>query len=212
MSGVIQAGLLETLQLAPVVPVMVIEKLSDAVPMAKALVAGGLPVLEITLRTPVAVDAIRAILAEVKGAVVGAGTVVTSEQIHLMNEIGCAFVVSPGYTRRILDAACDVSVAMLPGASTVSESMHLRERGYLVQKFFPAEPSGGVAFLSALAQPLPDIKFCPTGGITLSTAPNYLKLKNVVTVGGSWMLPKNLIEAGDWVGVEALAREASALK
>ncbi len=212
MSGELQMGLADALKLAPVVPVMVIEKLSDAVPMAKALVAGGLPVLEITLRTPVAPDAIRAIIAEVKGAIVGAGTVMTSEQIHLMNKLGCAFLVSPGYTKRLLDAASDVSVPLLPGAATASESMHLQERGYLLQKFFPAEPSGGTAYLSALSSPLPNVRFCPTGGITPDSAPNYLKLKNVITVGGSWMLPKKLIEAGDWAGIEALARTASKLK
>jgi 2-dehydro-3-deoxyphosphogluconate aldolase / (4S)-4-hydroxy-2-oxoglutarate aldolase len=212
MSGELQMGLADALKLAPVVPVMVIEKLSDAVPMAKALVAGGLPVLEITLRTPVAPDAIRAIIAEVKGAIVGAGTVMTSEQIHLMNKLGCAFLVSPGYTKRLLDAASDVSVPLLPGAATASESMHLQERGYLLQKFFPAEPSGGTAYLSALSSPLPNVRFCPTGGITPESAPNYLKLKNVITVGGSWMLPKKLIEAGDWAGIEALARIASKLK
>jgi 2-dehydro-3-deoxyphosphogluconate aldolase / (4S)-4-hydroxy-2-oxoglutarate aldolase len=212
MSGELQMGLADALKLTPVVPVMVIEKLSDAVPMAKALVAGGLPVLEITLRTPVAPDAIRAIIAEVKGAIVGAGTVMTSEQIHLMNKLGCAFLVSPGYTKRLLDAASDVSVPLLPGAATASESMHLQERGYLLQKFFPAEPSGGTAYLSALSSPLPNVRFCPTGGITPESAPNYLKLKNVITVGGSWMLPKKLIEAGDWAGIEALARTASKLK
>jgi 2-dehydro-3-deoxyphosphogluconate aldolase / (4S)-4-hydroxy-2-oxoglutarate aldolase len=209
MTRIFQDGLAETLKRAPVVPVMVIENLSDAVPMARALVAGGLPVLEITLRTVVALDAIRAILAEVEGAIVGAGTVITVDQLQATNQLGCAFAVSPGHTKRLLNAAADVAMPLLPGGVTATECMALLEQGYSIQKFFPAEPAGGAAYLSALAQPLPQIKFCPTGGITAALAPSYRKLSNVITIGGSWMIPKAKVQAGDWAAIEALAREAA---
>lgn len=212
MTRDLQSGVEAILSAAPVVPVMVIERLADAVPLARALVKGGLPVLEITLRTDAAIESIRAILGEVEGAIVGVGTVLTPRQMQDMDKLGCAFAVSPGSSPGILEAAKDVAMPLLPGGVTASECMSLLERGYRFQKFFPAEPAGGVAYLSSLASPLPQISFCPTGGITLESAPRYLRLANVITVGGSWMMPKKLIEAGDWLGIEALAREAAGLQ
>ena len=207
-----QKGLAEALKLAPVVPVMVIENVEDAVPLARALVKGGLPVLEITLRTAKAMDCIRAIIAEVEGAIVGSGTVLTPEQLRDSYKLGCKFAVSPGSTGRLLGAAEDYEIALLPGGVTASECMALLEWGYAIQKFFPAEPAGGTAYLSSLASPLPQISFCPTGGITPEKAVSYLKLSNVITVGGSWMAPKSLVAAKDWAGIEKLAAVAAKLK
>ena len=212
MTTDVQPGLEAILKSAPVVPVMVIENLADAVPLARALVKGGLPVLEITLRTHAALDCIRAIIAEVEGAIVGAGTVLDGKKLKETEHLGCAFAVSPGATRALLDAAEDVIVPLLPGSASASECMALIERGYRFQKFFPAEPAGGSAYLASLASPLPQVRFCPTGGITVETAPKYLKLANVITIGGSWMAPKKLVDAKDWAGIEALAREAAKLK
>jgi 2-dehydro-3-deoxyphosphogluconate aldolase / (4S)-4-hydroxy-2-oxoglutarate aldolase len=204
---------LETiLKRAPVVPVLVIESAADAVPLARALVAGGLRVLEITLRTDKALECIRAIMADVREAIVGAGTVLTPAQLGRVEKLGCAFAVSPGSTSQLLDAAKASPVPLLPGAATASEAMALLERGYPIQKFFPAEPAGGVAYLSSLASPLPQVSFCPTGGITPEVAPTYLKLPNVVTIGGSWMAPRKLIAAKDWAAIESLARKAATLK
>jgi 2-dehydro-3-deoxyphosphogluconate aldolase/(4S)-4-hydroxy-2-oxoglutarate aldolase len=206
-------GHLETiLKSAPVVPVLVIESIADAVPLARALVKGGLPVLEITLRTKAAADCIRAIRAEIPEAIVGSGTVLDRAQLKLSADLGCAFAVSPGSTQALLDAAKDSSVPLLPGGATASEAMALLERGYVFQKFFPAEPAGGAAYLASLASPLPQIRFCPTGGITAANAPAYLRLANVITIGGSWMAPKQLVAAKDWPAIEALAREAAQLR
>ena len=207
-----QTAIEVTLKRAPVVPVMVIEDVKQAVPLARALVAGGLPVLEITLRTDAALESMRAIMAEVEGAILGAGTVIDKEQLHACEKIGCVFAVSPGSSPRLLDAADDCPMPLLPGGVTASEVMALLERGYRFQKFFPAEPAGGIAALSSLAQPLPQVKFCPTGGITPEKARDYLKLSNVITLGGSWMAPKAKVAAGDWAGIEALAREAARLR
>jgi 2-dehydro-3-deoxyphosphogluconate aldolase / (4S)-4-hydroxy-2-oxoglutarate aldolase len=207
-----QQGVEAILKAAPVVPVMVIDQVEDAVPLARALVKGGLPVLEITLRTEAAAEAIRAIMGEVEGAHVGAGTVLTRQQLAEMDGLNCAFAVSPGSSPELLAAAKDMKVPLLPGGVTASECMALLEHGYRFQKFFPAEPAGGVAYLSSLASPLPQIMFCPTGGITLESAPRYLKLSNVITLGGSWMAPKKLVAAKDWAGIEKLAREAAGLK
>ena len=207
-----QKGLEAALKLAPVVPVMVIDNVEDAVPLARALVKGGLPVLEITLRTPQAMECIRAIVAEVEGAIVGSGTVLSPEQLQDSYKAGCKFAVSPGSTGKLLGAAEDYDIALLPGGVTASECMALLEWGYAIQKFFPAEPAGGIAYLSSLASPLPQVRFCPTGGITPETAPSYLKLPNVITIGGSWMVPKKLIAARDWAGIEALARQAAGLR
>jgi len=202
----------QALKAAPVVPVMVIDEVVQAVPLARALVNGGLPVLEITLRTASALDSIRAIIAEVEGAIVGAGTVMSPQQLHEVAKIGCAFAVSPGHTAKLLDAAEDVEMPLLPGGVTASEVMGLLERGYRFQKFFPAEPAGGTATLSSLASPIPQVKFCPTGGINYALAPSYLKLANVITLGGSWMAPKAAVSAGDWATIEKLAREAASLR
>ncbi|EFD69603.1 KHG/KDPG aldolase [Streptomyces lividans TK24] len=199
------------LDLAPVVPVVVVDDLADAVPLARALVAGGLPAIEVTLRTPVALDAIRAIAGEVPDAVVGAGTVVTAEQVGEVVAAGARFLVSPGWTDTLVEAMRGSGVPFLPGVSTASEVVALLERGVREMKFFPAEAAGGTAYLKALAAPLPQARFCPTGGITPASAPEYLALPNVGCVGGSWMLPKDAIAGRDWARVEALAREAAAL-
>ncbi|WP_282082972.1 bifunctional 4-hydroxy-2-oxoglutarate aldolase/2-dehydro-3-deoxy-phosphogluconate aldolase [Streptomyces tendae] len=199
------------LDLAPVVPVVVVDDLADAVPLARALVAGGLPAIEVTLRTPVALDAIRAIAGEVPGAVVGAGTVVTAAQVREVVSAGARFLVSPGWTDALLEAMRASGVPFLPGVSTTSEVVALLERGVREMKFFPAEAAGGTAYLKALAAPLPQARFCPTGGISPASAPEYLALPNVGCVGGSWMLPKDAVAGRDWGRVEALAREAAAL-
>ncbi|MFO1122740.1 MAG: bifunctional 4-hydroxy-2-oxoglutarate aldolase/2-dehydro-3-deoxy-phosphogluconate aldolase [Hyphomicrobiales bacterium] len=212
MEHAYQKGLEAALRMAPVVPVMVIEEVADAVPLARALVNGGLPVLEITLRTPKAMDCIKAIIGEVEGAIVGSGTVLTPEQLRDSHKLGCKFAVSPGSTGKLLGAAEDYDIALLPGGVTASECMALLEWGYTIQKFFPAEPAGGTAYLASLASPLPQVRFCPTGGITPETAPAYLKLANVITIGGSWMAPKKMIASKDWAAIEALARQAAALK
>ena len=195
----------------PVIPVLVIEETATAVPLARALVAGGLPVLEITLRTPAALDVIRAIAGEVDGAVVGAGTVLSAGQYRDAAGAGARFVVSPGATQAVLDAADASTVPLLPGAATASEVMRLLEQGYRFLKFFPAVPAGGVAYLKALAAPLPEARFCPTGGIDAARAPEYLGLSNVVCVGGSWVAPGTAVAAGDWQQITRLARAAAAL-
>ena len=205
------AAALRVCQLAPVVPVLVIDDLAHAGPLAKALVAGGLPALEVTLRTPVALDAIR-VMAEVAGGHVGAGTLLTRADVKAAKEAGATFGVSPGSTPALLDACAEFDLPLLPGAVTASEVMALLERGYTVQKFFPAEQSGGAAFLKSIGSPIPQVKFCPTGGITLKSAPDYLALKNILCVGGSWVAPKDAMAKGDWAEVERLAREAAGLK
>ncbi|MFD1341386.1 bifunctional 4-hydroxy-2-oxoglutarate aldolase/2-dehydro-3-deoxy-phosphogluconate aldolase [Litorisediminicola beolgyonensis] len=197
-------------RLAPVIPVLVIDDLSQARPLAEALVAGGLPVLEVTLRTPVALDAI-AEMAKVEGGRVGAGTLLTPEDVRRAVEAGATFGVSPGATDTILDACEAADLPLLPGAATSSEVMRLLERGYTVQKFFPAEANGGAPALKAIGAPLPQVRFCPTGGVSLKNAPDYLGLSNTLCVGGSWVAPKDKLAAGDWAGIEALAREAAAL-
>jgi 2-dehydro-3-deoxyphosphogluconate aldolase/(4S)-4-hydroxy-2-oxoglutarate aldolase len=207
-----QAGLEVLLRKSPVIPVLVIERKEDAVPLASALVEGGLTVLEITLRTEAAADSIRAIRAEVKGVTVGSGTVLDAKQLKLSEDLGCAFAVSPGATPSLLAAARDRDLPLLPASATVSEAMVLREEGYRFQKFFPAEPSGGAAYLSSLASPLPRVKFCPTGGITPDNAAHYLGLPNVIAVGGSWMAPRKLITAGDWPAIVRLAAAAASLR
>lgn len=204
-------ALLATLKLQPVVPVLVVEDAATAVPLARALVAGGLKAIEITLRTPAALDAIAAVAREVDGAVAGAGTVLDTEQFRQVEEAGARFVVSPGTTQELLDAAKRSRVPLLPGAATASEVMALREEGYQVLKFFPAEQAGGAAYLKSLSSPLADMMFCPTGGVSEKNARDYLSLPNVVCVGGSWVAPKDLVAAGDWEGVTRLAAEAAKL-
>jgi len=200
------------LDLAPVVPVVVVEDVADAVPLARALVAGGLPAIEVTLRTPAALDAIRAIAAEVPDAVVGAGTVISPQGVADSVDAGARFLVSPGWTDTLLAAMKASGVPFLPGVSTTSEVVALLERGVHEMKFFPAEAAGGTAYLKSLGGPLPQARFCPTGGIGLASAPSYLALKNVGCVGGSWMLPADAVAAKDWGRIEALAREAAALR
>ncbi|MFV0136293.1 bifunctional 4-hydroxy-2-oxoglutarate aldolase/2-dehydro-3-deoxy-phosphogluconate aldolase [Streptomyces sp. HMX87] len=199
------------LDLASVLPVVVVEDAADAVPLARALVAGGLSAIEVTLRTPAALDAIRTVADEVPDAVVGAGTVITPGQVAAAVTAGARFLVGPGWTESLLEAMRRSGVPFLPGVSTASEVVALLERGVREMKFFPAEAAGGTAYLASLAGPLPQARFCPTGGIGPATAPAYLALPNVGCVGGGWMLPKEAVAARDWARVEALAREAAGL-
>ncbi len=204
--------LLSILKLQPVVPVLIVEDVKSAVLLSRALVAGGLKAIEITMRTPAALEAVRAVADEVEGAAVGAGTILNAAHWEAAVAAGSTFVVSPGATQELLDAAADSPVPLLPGAATASEVMALREEGYQVLKFFPAEQAGGAAYLKALSSPLAGTLFCPTGGVSLKNARDYLSLPNVVCVGGSWVAPKELIAAGDWAGITRLASEAAALK
>ncbi|OUS09004.1 keto-deoxy-phosphogluconate aldolase [Rhodobacterales bacterium 52_120_T64] len=196
--------------LAPIVPVLVVHDVSTARPLAEALVAGGLPALEVTLRTPGALDAIRA-MSEVVGGVVGAGTLVTPADVKAAKAAGAKFGVSPGATDILIQACEDEGLPLLAGAATATEAMRMLEKGYDLLKFFPAEASGGAPALKAIGGPLPQITFCPTGGVSLANAMDYLNLSNVICAGGSWVAPADLIAAGDWAGIEALAREASQL-
>lgn len=196
---------------APVIPVLVIEDPKKAVPMAEALVRGGLPAIEITLRTPHALEAIDAVNKHVEGAIAGAGTVLTPQQYDAAVSAGARFIVSPGASDTLLDAAGEYSVPLLPGAATASEVMKLLERGYERLKFFPAEQAGGAAYLKSLSSPLAAAKFCPTGGVTIDKAQDYLKLPNVLCVGGSWIADPKAISSGDWAGIEERARAASIL-
>ncbi len=198
-------------RLAPVVPVLVIDDLAHARKLAEALVTGGLPALEVTLRTPVALDAIRA-MAEVPGGVVGAGTLLTPADVKAAKAAGAKFGVSPGATERLLEACAEYDLPLLPGAATATEVMLLLEKGYTVQKFFPAEQSGGAGFLKSIGSPIPQVKFCPTGGISLKNARDYLGLSNILCVGGSWVAPKEAMLRGDWAAITALAQEACALR
>ena len=207
----VQKGLGATLSLAPVIPVMVIDELKDAVPLARALCAGGLRVLEITLRTSSALDCIRAIAAEVPQAVVGAGTVLDDAQMKAVTAAGAKFAVSPGGTERLLNSARTHGQAWLPGAVTASEVMAMAEAGLQYLKFFPAVPAGGTAYLSSLGAVFPQVKFCPTGGIGIGNAGEFLKLSNVICIGGSWVAPANLVKSGDWQAITELARAASVL-
>lgn len=196
--------------LAPIVPVLVVKDAARAAPLARALVAGGLPALEVTLRTPAALDAI-AQMAQVAGGIVGAGTLLTPEDVRNAKAAGAQFGVSPGATDRLLDAARDHDLPLLPGAATATEAMALLDRGYTVQKFFPAEAAGGARALAAIGAPIPQVRFCPTGGITPANARDYLALPNVICAGGSWVAPGAAVEAGDWDTVTALARDAAKL-
>ncbi|RDI99011.1 bifunctional 4-hydroxy-2-oxoglutarate aldolase/2-dehydro-3-deoxy-phosphogluconate aldolase [Dyella solisilvae] len=207
-----QQQIAATLRLAPVVPVVIIEDARAAVPMARALVAGGTPAIEVTLRTPAALDAIKAIAEDVEGAVVGVGTVLSAKDLRAAFKAGARFAVSPGVSPGLLDAADDSELPLLPGTATASEVMTLLERGYRHVKFFPAVPAGGHKLIGAWASPLPQMKFCPTGGITLASATDFLSLPNVVCVGGSWLTPADKLRSGDWAGIEQLAREAAALR
>ncbi|MDF1801253.1 bifunctional 4-hydroxy-2-oxoglutarate aldolase/2-dehydro-3-deoxy-phosphogluconate aldolase [Thalassovita sp.] len=197
-------------EMAPVIPVLVVHDINTARPLAEALIAGGLPVLEVTLRTPDALSVIRE-MAAVSGGVVGAGTVLTPQDVTDARDAGAQFAVSPGATDQLIDACEAADLPLLPGAATATEAMRLLERGYSVQKFFPAEASGGVPALKAIGAPLPQILFCPTGGVSLRNAPDYLALSNTRCVGGSWVAPSDLIAQGDWDGIRRLAAEAAKL-
>ena len=196
---------------APVIPVVKIENVAEGVKLARALVAGGLPSIEVTLRTPRAVEAIAAIAADVEGAMVGAGTVLDQRQIKAVTKAGAKYMVSPGFSPNLLAAADDGPLPLLPGVSSASEAMQLGEIGYTYLKFFPAGAAGGADFLKSLGSPLPQFKFCPTGGVNINNASDYLSLANVICVGGSWVAPASLIEAGDWAGITKLAKAAAAL-
>ena len=200
----------EICELAPIVPVLVVDDEAHAAPLAEALVAGGLPALEVTLRTPAALEVIAA-MSKVPGGVVGAGTLVTPDDVKAAKEAGAQFGVSPGATDALIAACEQEELPLLPGAATASEAMQLLERGYDMLKFFPAEASGGAPALKAIGAPLPQISFCPTGGVSMANADSYLSLPNVVCAGGSWVAPKDKVMSGDWAGIEALAKEAAGL-
>jgi 2-dehydro-3-deoxyphosphogluconate aldolase / (4S)-4-hydroxy-2-oxoglutarate aldolase len=202
----------ELLSRVPVVPVLTIDRLDDAVPLARALVAGGLTVLEVTLRTEVALDAMKKLIAEVPEAVIGIGTITAEPDIRLALANGARFLVTPGTPPRLAAALRHSPVPVLPGCGTVSEAMALANEGFSILKFFPAEAAGGVGFLKAMAAPLPTIKFCPTGGVDQRNAAAYLALPNVIAVGASWVAPKDAIERGDFARIEELATEAAALR
>jgi 2-dehydro-3-deoxyphosphogluconate aldolase/(4S)-4-hydroxy-2-oxoglutarate aldolase len=196
----------------PVIPVLTIERTADTVPLVRALVAGGLRVIEVTLRTKMAIDAIKAIVAEVPDCIVGAGTVTRPADIAAAIAAGSKYLVSPGTPPELAAALADASVPVLPGCATVSEAMALSGRGFKVLKFFPAEASGGIAWLKSIGAPLPDIKFCPTGGIDSRNAAAYLTCPNVLAVGGSWVAPKDALASGDFARITELARAASSLR
>ena len=208
----VDEGLLTILKRVPVIPVLTVTGPEDAVPLARALVAGGLDVLEVTLRTEGALKAIEAMAREVPDAVIGAGTVLTPSQVGEARSAGATFLVSPGATVRLAEAARTAGVPMLPGVATASEAMAMAELGHHCLKFFPAEPAGGVAYLKSLCAPLPHLTFCPTGGIDAVKAKTYLALPNVVCVGGSWVTPPDAVKAGDWALITGLARDCAALR
>lgn len=197
--------------LAPVIPVLVIDDAARAEKLGEALIAGGLPVLEVTLRTPAALDAIK-LMAKLSGGHVGAGTVLTPEQVYRAKDAGASFAVAPGATETLIRACEDASLPLLPGAVTASEVMQANEYGYDMLKFFPASTSGGAPALKALAGPLPHVTFCPTGGVTPENANDYLSLPNVICVGSSWVTPGKAVAEGDWSGIEARAREAAQIR
>ncbi|EAP98092.1 KHG/KDPG aldolase [Janibacter sp. HTCC2649] len=202
----------DILDLAPVIPVVVVDSVEQAVPLARALVRGGIPVIEITLRSAAGLGAIEAVASQVEGMVVGAGTVVTPEQVQQVKDAGAQFIVTPGSPPRLLDAAIASGLPLLAGAGTLTEMLTLAEAGLSAMKFFPAEASGGRPYLSAVSGPCPQLRFCPTGGITPETAAAWLALPNVGCVGGSWLTPKDAVGQGDWARIEAIAAEAAALR
>jgi 2-dehydro-3-deoxyphosphogluconate aldolase/(4S)-4-hydroxy-2-oxoglutarate aldolase len=203
---------LELMRSGPVIPVIVIDRVDDAVPLAKALVAGGVRVLEVTLRTAAALAAIRAIAHEVEGAIVGVGTITNAEDFTRSIAAGARFGVSPGLTPALVAAARDSGLPLLPGVMTPSDVIAARAAGFTALKLFPAQQAGGLGMLKAMGGPFPDVTFCPTGGITAATAPEYLALPNVACVGGSWLTPRDRIAAGDWTAITTLAREATGLR
>ncbi len=201
----------DVLALAPVIPVLTVEKLAHAAPLAQALYAGGLKVLEITLRTDAALDVIAAMRAAVPDAVVGAGTLLRPQDFKRAEAVGAQFAVTPGLTPELAEAARIVGFPLLPGIVTPSEILQALHFGYDTLKFFPAQQAGGIAMLQAFSGPFANVAFCPTGGISRATAPAFLDLRNVLCVGGSWVAPRAMVEAGDWAGIEALARDAAGL-
>jgi 2-dehydro-3-deoxyphosphogluconate aldolase/(4S)-4-hydroxy-2-oxoglutarate aldolase len=203
---------LELAALGPVIPVIVLQDVAHAVPMARALVEGGVRVLEVTLRTPVALACMEAIARDVPEAIVGAGTLRTVADVRAARDAGCRFGVSPGYTLEIGAACREAHLPLLPGVATASEVMAANADGLAFLKFFPATAAGGVPMLKAFAGPFPDVVFCPTGGITVETAPQFLALPNVRVCGGSWLTPADALAAGDWDRITRLAREAAALR
>ncbi|NQE50045.1 bifunctional 4-hydroxy-2-oxoglutarate aldolase/2-dehydro-3-deoxy-phosphogluconate aldolase [Herbaspirillum rubrisubalbicans] len=203
---------LEIMRASPVIPVIAIDKFEHAVPLARALVAGGIRVLEVTLRTEHGLPAIRAIAEQVPEAIVGVGTLTAPEEFTASRDAGAVFGVSPGLTPALIEAAKRSGLPLLPGVMTPSEVMAAREAGFRQLKLFPAVPAGGIGMLNGIAGPLADVSFCPTGGITQETAPQFLACKNVVCVGGSWLTPKAAIEAGDWNKITEIAKAAAALK
>ena len=205
-------NVLEIMRIGPVIPVIVVEKIEHAVPLARALVAGGVRVLELTLRTAVALQAIEAIAREVEGAIVGVGTITRAEDFDRSIEAGAVFGVSPGLTPALVAAARASAVPLLPGVMTPSDVIAARAAGFSELKLFPAQLAGGIGMLRALAGPFPDVTFCPTGGVSAATAADFLALPNVACVGGSWLTPRDAIDAGDWKRITALAREATALQ
>ena len=205
------ASIPEILAMGPVMPVIVIDRAEDGVALADALLAGGLKTIEITLRTPAALGAIKAIADARPNICIGAGTVISAELATAAKEAGAHFAVSPGTTQAVIDGCAAADLPLLPGASTVSEMMHMLEAGFAAMKFFPASAAGDTSFIKSLASPLPQITICPTGGISAATAPEWLALPNVKCVGGSWVAPQSLINAGDFTAIETLARDAAAL-
>ena len=203
---------LDLVAYGPVIPVIVINRLEDAVPMAQALVDGGVKVLEVTLRTSIALKCMEAIAKAVPGAILGAGTVRNRADAQAAKDAGCVFAVSPGYTTEVGTACREIGLPLLPGVATASEVMQANAEGYLFLKFFPAMQAGGIPMLKALGGPFTDVVFCPTGGISLETAPQFLALPNVKVCGGSWLTPADAVAAKDWGRITALAKEASALK
>lgn len=204
--------LLDIMRTSPVIPVIAIDNIEHAVPLAKALVAGGIRVLEVTLRTEYGIPAIRAMAEQVPDAIVGVGTLTQPEEFAAARDAGAVFGVSPGLTPALIDAAKRSGLPLLPGVMTPSEVMAAREAGFRQLKLFPAVPAGGIGMLNAIAGPLPDVTFCPTGGISQETASQFLACKNVACVGGSWLTPKNAMKSGDWQQITELARAASALR
>ena len=204
-------NILDTMRTGPVIPVIVIDKLDDAVPLARALVAGGIRVLEVTLRTPMALQAIEAIANEVEGAITGVGTITRAEDFHLARKAGAVFGVSPGLTPELIAAARDSDLPLLPGVMTPSDVIAARAAGFAELKLFPAQQAGGIGMLKALAGPFPGVTFCPTGGISAATAPDFLALPNVACVGGSWLTPADAVAGKDWARISELARQACAL-
>ncbi|HET7096854.1 MAG TPA: bifunctional 4-hydroxy-2-oxoglutarate aldolase/2-dehydro-3-deoxy-phosphogluconate aldolase [Casimicrobiaceae bacterium] len=205
-------NILELMRMGPVIPVIVIDRLAQAVPLARALVAGGVRVLEVTLRTPAGLDSIKAIARDVPEAIVGVGTITQPQEFALSAKAGARFAVTPGLTPALIEAARHAAIPLLPGVMTPSDVIAARAAGYRELKLFPAQQAGGIAMLKALGGPFPDVTFCPTGGVTAETALDFLALPNVACVGGSWLTPKDAIAAADWTRISGLARQAAALR